>query len=106
MARNLRLNPYEGDRLMRYGYFAIALVLILNSPARAFETKDPQRDDRRLRIELEVVPMPPQQDFDQYVQELAASAQREAKEANAKREEDIAKSKELKTLNPLVLFRW
>ena len=92
---------------MHYGYLLFGLVLILETtPARAFETKDPQRDDRRLRIELEVVPMPPQQDFDQYVQELAASAQREAKEANSKHEEDIAKSKERKTLNPLVLFRW
>lgn len=92
---------------MRYGYFAIALVLILNSsPTVAFETKDLERHDRGLRIELEVVPMPEQKDFEQYIQELVASAQRDAREANSKREEDAAKDKQPKTLNPLVLFRW
>ena len=40
---------------MRYGYFAIALVLILNSsPTVAFETKDLERHDRGLRIELDL----------------------------------------------------
>jgi hypothetical protein len=92
---------------MRYGYFAIALVLILNSsPTVAFETKDLERHDSGLRIELEVVPMPEQKDFEQYIQELVASAQRDAREANSKREEDAAKDKQPKTLNPLVLFRW
>jgi hypothetical protein len=92
---------------MRYGYFTIALVLILSSsPTVAFETKDLERHDRGLRIELEVVPMPEQKDFEQYIQELVASAQRDAREANSKREEDAAKDKQPKTLNPLVLFRW
>jgi hypothetical protein len=91
---------------MRYGYFAIALVLILNSPTPAFETKDLERDDRGLRIELEVVPTPEQKDFEQYVQELVASAQRDAREGNTKREEDATKHKQPKPLNPLVLFRW
>jgi hypothetical protein len=92
---------------MRYGYFAVALVLILSSsPTLAFETKDLERDDRGLRIELEVVPTPEQKDFEQYIQELVASAQRDAREANSKREEDAAKDKQPKTLNPLVLFRW
>jgi len=85
--------------------FALAVILEATS-AQAFEMKDPQRDDRRLRVELEVVPTPPQQDFEQYVQELVASAQREAKESNSKREADAAKDKPLKTLNPMVLFRW
>jgi hypothetical protein len=92
--------------LMRYGFFATALVLILSAPASALDTKDIQRDERGLRIELEVVPAPEQKDFEQYVQELVASAQRDAREANTKRQEDIAKDKQLKTLNPLVLFRW
>jgi hypothetical protein len=92
---------------MRYGYFAVALVLILSSsPTLAFETKDLERDDGSLRIELEVVPTPEQKDFEQYIQELVASAQRDAREANSKREEDAAKDKQPKTLNPLVLFRW
>jgi hypothetical protein len=91
---------------MRFGYFVIALVLILSSPTLAFETKDLERDDRSLRIELEVVPTPEQKDFEQYIQELVASAQRDAREANSKREEDAAKDKQPKTLNPLVLFRW
>jgi hypothetical protein len=91
---------------MRYGYFGIALVLILNSSTLAFETKDLERDDRGLRIELEVVPTLQQKNFEQYIQELVASAQRDAREANLKREEDIAKDKQAKTLNPLVLFRW
>jgi hypothetical protein len=92
---------------MKCGYLLFALAVILEATsAQAFELKDPQREDRRLRVELEVVPTPPQQDFQQYVQELAASAQREAKESNSKRESDAAKDKQLKTLNPLVLFRW
>jgi hypothetical protein len=92
---------------MRYGYFAIALALILSSsPTLAFETKAPERDDRGLRIELEVVHTPEQKDFEQYIQELVASAQRDARERNTKREEDTAKEKQPKTLNPLVLFRW
>jgi len=92
---------------MKYDYLIFALVVILETPsAQAFEMKDQQREDRRLRVELDVVPTPPQQDFEQYVQELAASAQRETKEANSKREPDAVKDKQLKTLNPIVLFRW
>ncbi len=95
------------NKIMKYGYLVFALAAILETTsAQAFEMKDQQREGRRLRVELEVVPTPPQQDFEQYVQELAASAQREAKESNSKREADAAKDKQLKTLNPLVLFRW
>ena len=90
---------------MKYGYLVMALALILETPPLlALEIKDPERDDRGLRIELEVVPTPVQKDFEEYVQDLVASAQRDAKEA--KREEDIAKDKQPKRLNPLVLFRW
>jgi len=92
---------------MRSGYFAIALVVVLAAfPTLAFETKDLERVDRGLRIELEVVPTPQQKNFEQYVQELVASVQRDAREGNPKREEDLAKDKQPKTLNPLVLFRW
>jgi hypothetical protein len=95
------------NKTIKYGYLVLALALILETTsARALEMKDPQREDRRLRIELETVPTPPQQDFEQYVQDLAASAQREAKESNSKREEDAAKAKQPKSFNPLVLFRW
>jgi len=95
------------NKIMKCGYLVFALAVILEATsAQAFEMKDPQREDRRLRVELEVVPTPPQQDFEQYVQELVASAQREAKESNSKREADAAKDKPLKTLNPMVLFRW
>src|SRR6266498_5888434 len=94
-------------KTMKYGHLVFGLAFVLEtSSAQAFEMKNPQREDRRLRVELEVVATPPQQDFEQYVQELAASAQREAKESNSKREADAAKDKQLKTLNPLVLFRW
>src|SRR6266545_6347685 len=95
------------NKIMKCGYLVFALAVILETTsAQAFETKDPQREDRRLRVELETVPTPPQQDFEQYVQELAASTQREAKESNSKREEDAAKHKQPKSFNPLVLFRW
>jgi hypothetical protein len=95
------------NKTMQYGYILFVLAVVLETPsAQAFEMKDQQREDRRLRVELDVVPTQPQQDFEQYVQELAASAQREAKEPNSKREPDAAKEKQLKTLNPMVLFRW
>jgi hypothetical protein len=95
------------NKTIKYGYLVLALALILETTsARAFEMKDQQREDRRLRIELETVPTPPQQNFDQYIQELAAAAQRDAKEPSSKREEDAAKAKQPKSFNPLVLFRW
>ena len=94
------------NKTMKYGYLVFALAVILETTsAHAFEMKDQQREDRRLRVELEVVPTQPQQHFEQYVQDLAASAQRETKEPNSKREPDAAKDKQLKTLNPMVLFR-
>jgi hypothetical protein len=95
------------NKTMKYGYLVFALAVILETTAaQAFELKDQQREDRRLRVELEVVPTPPQQDFEQYVQELAASAQREAKESNTKREEEAAKANQSKSFNPQVLFHW
>jgi len=97
----------DSNKPMQYGYLVFTLALILQTTsAQAVEMKDPQREDRRLRIEVEVVPTPPQQNFDQYIQELAAAAQQDAKEPSSKREEDAAKAKQPKSFNPLVLFRW
>ena len=97
----------DSNKTMQYGYLVFTLALILQTTsAQAVEMKDPQREDRRLRIEVEVVPTPPQQNFDQYIQELAAAAQQDAKEPSSKREEDAAKAKQPKSFNPLVLFRW
>src|SRR5215475_12080585 len=95
------------NKIVRYISLVFALpVLFAMTPVQALEIKDQQREEGRLRVELDVVPMPPQQDFEQYVQELAASAQREAQEAISKRDADAAKEKRFKTLNPIVLFRW
>ena len=92
---------------MKYGYFAFALILILQSdPSLALELKNPEPENRRMTIEIEEVPMPPQQDFEQYVQEQAAAAQRDAKDAGSKPHEQLAKNKQPKPLNPVVLFRW
>jgi hypothetical protein len=92
---------------MKYGYFTFSLILTLTATASfAFELKDPHADNRRMRIELEAVPIPPQQGFEQYVQEIAAAAQRDAKDANSRSDEELAKNKPPKQLNPMVLFRW
>ena len=62
---------------MKYGYVAFALVFILKSvPASAFELKHPEREKPPLKIDLEAAPSQAQQDFDKYVQELAAAARR------------------------------
>lgn len=92
---------------MKYGYFAFALILILKvDPSLGFELNNPEPDKRRMTIELEVVPTPPQQGFEEYVQELAAAAQRDAKDAGSKPDEQLAKNKQPKPLNPMTLFRW
>lgn|SRR5262245_50658394 len=90
-----------------YGPVIFALAIFVEAiSVQAFEVKEQRPEHRRLSVELDVVPMPPQQDFEQYVQELAASAQREVKDPNSKRDTDVAKDKPFKTLNPMVLFRW
>ena len=95
------------DKTIRHSSLLFALAVLLETTSvQAFEIKEQRREDRRLRVELDVVPTPPQQDFEQYVQELAASAQREAKDPDVKRDADATKEKPLKTLNPMVLFRW
>ena len=92
---------------MKFGIFIFAFVFILRiASASALELKNPKPDKRRMTIELEVVPTPPQKDFEQYVQEQAAAAQRDAKEAGSKPNEQLAKNKQPKPLNPMTLFRW
>ena len=92
---------------MKYGFFIFALVFILRTiPVSAFELRNTEPDERRLRIELEPVPSPAQQDFDKYVQELAAAAQKDATPEERARKDDVAKARQLKVVNPIVLFRW
>jgi hypothetical protein len=92
---------------MKYGFFVIALVFILKAiPGSAFELNDFERNERRLRIELEPAPSPAQQDFDKYVHELAAAAQKDATPEARARKDDAAKARQAKVVNPIVLFRW
>ena len=93
---------------MKYGFFVIILVFVLSAiPTSAFEVKDSnEREERNLRIELEAIPAPAQQDFDKYIQDLAASAQRDARAEEQARKEQAAKEYQKKVLNPMVLFRW
>lgn len=92
---------------MKYGSSTLALVFILTAaPTFAFESRTAERSESRLRIELETVPSPVQQDFDRYVDELAAAARRDALNGEQTRKQDQAKDWQPKMLNPLVLFRW
>lgn len=91
---------------MKTHWIVIALVLSLETtPVFGLELKNPENAAAALRMELEVLPSPPR-DFEQYVQELAAAARKDANDANAKHGEDTTKTQKPKTLNPLVLFRW
>jgi ribosome recycling factor len=92
---------------MKYGFFIFALVFILKAiPVSAFELRNPERDERRLRIELEPVPSQVRQDFDKYVQDLAAAAQKDATPEERARKDDAAKERQAKVVNSMVLFRW
>ena len=92
---------------MVYRALIIALVFVLNAiPAWAFETRKPQRDEPRLRIELEAVPSPAQDNMDRYVRDLAADAQKDATPEERARKDDAAKERQVKVINPLPLFRW
>jgi hypothetical protein len=102
MARCLRSS---GEKIMKYGYVAFALVFILKSvPASAFELKHPEREKPRLKIDLEAAPSQAQRDFDKYVQELAAAARRDVDSPPEKK--DTTKELQGKAVNPIVLFRW
>ena len=92
---------------MVYRALIIALVFVLNAiPAWAFETRKPQRDEHRLRIELEAVPSPAQENMDRYVRDLAADAQKDATPEERARKDEAAKERQVKVINPLPLFRW
>ena len=92
---------------MKYGFFVIILVFVLNAiPTSAFEVKNDQREEGKLRIELEAIPSPVQQDFDKYIQDLAASAQKDARAEEQAQKEQATKNQQLKVVNPIVLFRW
>ena len=92
---------------MKYGFFVFILVFVLRAiPAPAFELSKPQREERGLNIELESSESPAQPDFDKYVRELAAAAQRDAKSREFQQQEDALKNQQAKTLNPIVIFRW
>ena len=92
------------SNLMKYQYPVFALALVLKVlPASAFELKNSEREKPRLKIELEAGPSV-QQNFDKYVQELAAEARRDAVSPPEKK--DTIKELQAKSLNPVVLFRW
>ena len=92
---------------MNYRALIIALVFVLNAiPAWAFETRKPQRDEPRLRIELEAVPSAAQENMDRYVRDLAADAQKDATPEERARKDAAAKERQVKVINPLPVFRW
>jgi hypothetical protein len=92
---------------MKYGFFVFILVFVLRAiPASAFELSKPQPEERGLNIELESSESPAQPDFDKYVRELAAAAQRDAKSRESQQQDNALKNQQAKTLNPIVIFRW
>ena len=95
---------------MKYGIFVFILVYVFSAVSTsAFDFKNNERDEsdlRDLRIEIEVTPSPVEHDFDKYIQELAAAAQRDARPEESARKEEAAKNHPIKALNPMVLFRW
>jgi hypothetical protein len=92
---------------MKYGIFVFILLYVFGAVSTsAFELKNNERHERDLRIEIEVIPSPVQHDFDKYIQELAAAAQRDAQPEERARKEEAAKDQQIKVLNPIVLFRW
>ena len=92
---------------MKYGIFIFILVFVFRAVSTsAFDLKNNQRDERDLRIEIETIPSPVQHDFDKYIQDLAAAAQRDARPEERARKEEEAKDHQIKVLNPIVLFRW
>ncbi len=87
---------------MKYRTFAFALAIMAQAlPAAAFELKNPERE-ARLKIDLEPVPSQVQENFDKYVQELAAAARRDALSPTEK--PDRIKELQAKALNPIL--RW
>jgi hypothetical protein len=89
---------------MKVAHIAFLPVFLWALPVSAFEVKNPQREEPRLKIELEAEPAQTQQDFDNYVRELAAAARRDVDTPPEKK--DKVKELQAKALNPVVLFRW
>jgi hypothetical protein len=54
--------------------------------------KESRAGEQRLSVELEIVPIPPQQDFEHYVQEQAAAGRRDAKPKSARLSKILIKS--------------
>ena len=92
---------------MKYGIFVFILVFVFRAVSTsAFDLKNNERDERDLRIEIETIPSPVQHDFDKYIQDLAATAQRDARPEERVQKEEAAKDHQIKVLNPIVIFRW
>ena len=90
---------------MKFVLRVFALVVILQAKSGfAFEARNPEREEPRLKIELDSAPSQVQHDFDRYVQELAAAARRDVDSPPEKK--DRIKELQAKAVNPLVLFRW
>ena len=90
---------------MKHGFRVFALMAIFQAlPVFAFESKSPEREERRLKIELEAAPSQVQQDFDRYAQELAAASRRDMDSPPEKK--DRIKELQAKAVNPIVIFRW
>ena len=80
-----------------------ATILFSETRVRAAESEDAKRDER-LRIELEEVDAQSKQErFQEYVTQLAAAAQADARN---RPERGIDDSKFYKSFNPMVLFTW
>jgi hypothetical protein len=87
---------------MKYSPFVFALAIMAQAlPATAFELKNSERQER-LKIELEPAPSQVQENFDKYVQELAAAARRDA--ISPPEKPDRIKELQAKALNPIL--RW
>ena len=108
MARKLRLSCQPMRKAaVKYRYLAASLILIFcATPVSAFEAKDPEPGERRLSVELEIVPILPQQDFEHYVQKQAAAGRRDAKPEERPPKQDPDKERQANALNPMVLFCW
>jgi hypothetical protein len=99
--------PAQREAAVKHRYLTPSLILIFcATPVSAFEAKNPEPGERRLSVELEIVPIPPQQDFEQYVQEQAAAGRRDAKPEERPPKQDPDKERQANALNPMVLFRW
>ena len=89
---------------MKVAHIAFLPVFLLTMPVSAFEVKNPQSEEPRLKIELEAESTQVQKDFDNYVQDLAAAARRDVDSPPEKK--DKVRELQAKALNPVVLFRW